>query len=150
MAYETHRCKHKSFVTYELNAWILDSGTTDHMTVQKRTFITFTKKSSSIEKAGGSKLKAEKYDDVQIELSSECGGKHVTLANTLYLPGVNENLISAIHLIGSEHSIKLTERGAQINKRYEGIKGFAPKKKNILYRRQEHTAYKIIRNDIAR
>lgn len=140
----------KSFVASKPNEWILDSGATDHMTDRRDLFVTFTEESSPVEIAGGGKLQAKGHGDVQIELSNECGGKHIKLANTLYVPNLNGNLISATRLTGRGRSIKLTEEGAEIINGDGKTEGFAIRKENLFYIcEQPHVAYKTIHSDIA-
>ncbi|KAG5898168.1 hypothetical protein JTB14_013212 [Gonioctena quinquepunctata] len=74
--------------------WILDSGCTDHMTSHREKFCSFIPNESVVEVAGGGVLRSTGYGDINLQLSKKNGGYQITLMKVLYVPDLNENLLS--------------------------------------------------------
>lgn len=76
------------------NQWHLDSGATDHMTSQKAKLADYRPWASTVVTAGRESLKVLGKGRVEIQLSNEIGGAHITLEDVLYVPELNCNLLS--------------------------------------------------------
>ncbi|KAG5899041.1 hypothetical protein JTB14_000065 [Gonioctena quinquepunctata] len=74
--------------------WILDSGCNDHMTSHRQKFCSFISYESVVEVAGGGVLRSTGYGDINLQLSKKNGGYQITLMKVLYVPELNENLLS--------------------------------------------------------
>ncbi|KAG5875682.1 hypothetical protein JTB14_019458 [Gonioctena quinquepunctata] len=73
--------------------WILDSGCTDNMTLHRVKFCSFIPYESVVV-AGGGVLRSTGYGDVNLQLSKKNVGFQITLMKVLYVPELNENLLS--------------------------------------------------------
>ncbi|KAK9739114.1 Integrin beta epidermal growth factor like domain 1 [Popillia japonica] len=81
-------------------AWILDSGSTDHMCCHLSKFKDFKEKETIIEVAGGERLLSTGYGNIDFTISTY----EITLLNVLYVPNLKCNLTSVN---------KMTERGLE-------------------------------------
>jgi len=74
--------------------FLLDSGASDHMSSDLRLFRNFRRIQDEASVADGMKVKVEGVGDVTLEMSESCGGYVITLTNVLYVPSLEDNLIS--------------------------------------------------------
>ncbi|KAG5881329.1 hypothetical protein JTB14_020282 [Gonioctena quinquepunctata] len=101
--------------------WILDSGCTDHMTSHREKFCSFIPYESVVEVAGGGVLRSTGYGDVNLQLSKKNGGYQITLMKVLYVPDLNENLLSmslaaerAMKVIFGSNNAKIISKQGEI------------------------------------
>lgn len=80
------------------DTWILDSGSTDHIANNADKFTELTKITTDVISAGGGILKCEGKGNVVITLSEPNYGKSIILRDVLYVPRINNNLISVSKL----------------------------------------------------
>ena len=78
--------------------WILDSGCTDHMCNDWDKFENFVSCTTEIEVAGGSIIISPGHGNVTIEICEDNNGGLITLKDTLYVPELEENLISVTRI----------------------------------------------------
>ncbi|GBM99706.1 hypothetical protein AVEN_104065-1 [Araneus ventricosus] len=75
--------------------WILDSGSTEHMTSDRSKFTSLTNYSSIVEVTNSEKIQVTGTDDITISVSEESEKRrNITLANVLYVPYLGRNLLS--------------------------------------------------------
>jgi len=74
--------------------FLLDSGASGHMSSDLGLFRNFRRIQDEASVADGIKVKVEVVGDVTLEMSKSCGGYIVTLTNVLYVPSLEDNLIS--------------------------------------------------------
>lgn len=98
------------------NAWILDSGASDHMCHRREWFKNFTMASSSITIGNGSKIMAEGKGDIDILAfnGNEWISKHI--ANVLYVPGIHMNLFSSGKVMDRGHQLRSNNMRCEIMK----------------------------------
>ncbi|KAG5888790.1 hypothetical protein JTB14_007066 [Gonioctena quinquepunctata] len=87
------------------NTWVLDSGSTDHMTSNFEKFSNFTKKDTIVEVAGGKTILSTGFGDVDLKLDEENGGSEITLKSVLYVPELKANLLSTS--LAAEKGLKI-------------------------------------------
>lgn len=75
--------------------WILDSGATEHMCSQKEKFIELTPVKSQVEIANAEKIEVAGVGSILLKPTSECSDETFLLANVLYVPKLDSNLLSA-------------------------------------------------------
>jgi len=78
----------------EADVWYLDSAASDHMTSCQDKLSSLRPKSSIVEVANSDTMKVEGTGDATLNLSDENGGITLTLANVLYVPNLDGNLLS--------------------------------------------------------
>ena len=89
--------------------WIIDGGCTDHMTPYRDCFETFNDKiRGKVEIADGVFLDIMGGGTVKMQVSDSCGGWELTFSEVLYVPNLEDNLLSVrkLDLKGLEINIK--------------------------------------------
>lgn len=77
----------------DANTWVIDSGSSDHITNDKTLFLKFNKNAKTeITVANGNKLKSYGSGDIKIQTDKNC--EQITLKNALYIPKIKTNLLS--------------------------------------------------------
>jgi len=78
----------------ENGVWIVDGGASDHMSSNKDLFTSMRESSGEVQIGDGSPLLITGVGSVRIKVSDDCGGKDITLSDVLYVPNLQDNLIS--------------------------------------------------------
>ena len=78
------------------NAWIIDSGATQHMCNDRSKFINFKSSTTSITIANNTKMKVVGRGDVRVKTKT---GSTFTLLDVLYVPQLASNLLSVTYAI---------------------------------------------------
>lgn len=73
---------------------VLDSAASDHMINRRNLFTEFLETKGSIAVGDGAPLKIQGQGKICLHLSEECGGIDVILFDVLYVPELEDNLIS--------------------------------------------------------
>ncbi|XP_074033759.1 uncharacterized protein [Leptinotarsa decemlineata] len=84
------------------DTWILDSGSTDHMTSNFEKFINFTKRNIVVEIASGKTILSTGFGDIEMKLDEENGGSVIVLKN---VPELRTNLLSTS--VATEKCLKI-------------------------------------------
>lgn len=74
--------------------WLLDCGASDHMCPRRELFHHLEPMEGEVEVGDGAPLRIEGKGSVMLNISDECGGKDVELKEVLYIPALQDNLIS--------------------------------------------------------
>lgn len=74
--------------------WILDGGASDHMTPRRDLFTEFSYMSGEVIVGDGAPLQIEGKGTVRLRISDECGGWDIDLCDVLFVPQLQDNLIS--------------------------------------------------------
>jgi hypothetical protein len=74
--------------------WYLDSGATEHMCSQEQKFMNLTSVKSQVEIANSEKIEVSGTGNIVLNPVRECGKDAIHLANVLYVPKLDGNLLS--------------------------------------------------------
>lgn len=74
--------------------WYLDSGATEHMCSQRKKFENLVSIKSQVEIANSEKIEAIGTGNIILRPTGECGTEAISLANVLYVPNLDSNLLS--------------------------------------------------------
>lgn len=102
--------------TGDRDAWILDSGASDHMSHRREWFQNFTEASSSITVGNGSKIMAEGKGDINIMAFNGVEWVRKHIANVLYVPEIHLNLFSSGKVMDRGHQLKSNNKRCEIVK----------------------------------
>ena len=92
------------------NVWYLDSGCSNHMTGDKDAFLGMDSSFSSKVKLGNGEY-VEVKGKGSIGVATKQGNK--TIHDTLYVPALDENLLSIGQLLEHDYSLKFDNRSAK-------------------------------------
>ena len=85
---------------------VVDSGSTDHMMIDKTWFKNYQKLETTVNNPDGGKTKVEGIGDVDVEARDTKGVLHkLTFEKVLHVPEYKTNLISASSLVQKEHEL---------------------------------------------
>lgn len=74
--------------------WVLDCAASDCMTNRRDLFTDFLEMNGSVAVGDGTPLRVQGQGNILLHLSKECGGVDITFSGVLYVPDLEDNLIS--------------------------------------------------------
>lgn len=91
--------------------WVLDSGSSDHMTPLRSAFVTFKELNGSVG-LGKGEVAVKGIGSVHITMTDECGGWTLGLSDVLYVPDLEYNLLSVKCLANKGINTRFDSNGA--------------------------------------
>ncbi|KAK9736911.1 GAG-pre-integrase domain [Popillia japonica] len=126
-------CMNKKEQVYNINEWTLDSGATDHMTPFKEFLSDFIEVNlGTVIAADGNRLKIKGKGKALLDIEDEYGGWKIELGNVLYVPQLEDNLVSLSKIEENGSKIIIDEGTAKIVNKNEIV--IVAKKRNLLYK----------------
>ncbi|KAK9712672.1 hypothetical protein QE152_g24779 [Popillia japonica] len=108
-------CMNKKEQVYNINEWTLDSGATDHMTAFKEILSDFIEVNlGTVIAADGNRLKIKGKGKALLDIEDEYGGWKIELGNVLYVPQLEDNLVSLSKIEENGSKIIIDEGTAKI------------------------------------
>ena len=97
------------------DAWILDSGCTQHTTYQKELFVSMTPVNRGpMVGISGPGPKSEAIGTIRLKCLVDGELKTVDFSNVLYTPNAKVNLLSVSQIVNKGADVQITKQGAQI------------------------------------
>lgn len=121
------------------DVWILDSGATEHMCSQKEKFMNLTPLKSHVQVANSEKIEVAGIGDIFLNPASECGDQTIFLANVLYVPNLDGNLLSAGRIEEIGIAISLQDGKAELKNPKENKVILTAHRYGRLYKIEEMT-----------
>lgn len=98
------------------DAWILDSGASEHMCHRREWFLNFARASSSVTIGNGSRIMAEGRGEINILAFDGVEWRRKHLTNVLYVPEIHMNLFSQGKVLDRGHKLNSDNKRCEIVK----------------------------------
>lgn len=96
-------------------SWCVDSGATAHMCGNKHLFNSLDESHKShVVVASGERIKAEGIGTIKLLIGTDKGKLEVIISEALWVPELNDNLVSVLKLVQKGHTVEFNNTGCYI------------------------------------